>query len=1190
MFPVDTPQFPTSPIITGILYVMVMILGDSIGVADETTRGWHLPFVANFESDELGSDARIFGVAKCNRGLIYLAIPDESSVLVGNGNSWQRIEMEEAPLGIASDPQGRVWVSTEGSGAGWFETDRFGQPIFHRFHIELNEDDVRYFYWCFPTQNGVRLSSKRIAVEIDTSKTPFQATIHRALEGETFTGVDGDTLFVSREDNFNHQQVAGSKRLDLPFEYDRKIDFTTQLTDGSLVLAADSMSSLWKATGDGLQPFSEEFNQHKDDAQFSWAIPLSANRFGCANNQGFFCFDANGSLLYHLGAHNGLLSDRVDQFGEFDDGRIWLTYAGGNFSTLSPTSNLLRIQFSSHHGKAAIFDLLATPEKILAATNVGLFELEQDNNGRCSKIEKISASAVGSIHGRENEVFACDNFGVYQLINNELRQVKNEDCNRVYIFEENTALLFGGDYRVDIAHWTGDNFETFAKYELGFLAKRIIPGSGRIWVLGQMGELAVIYPAASWSQGAKVTVQKELSVIGLFAYNGKTIGWNSDGLFQLDVVDHHFKLSPLDPLDSLHKIFEQREIQKVSLLGKDRLLLMDAQLATLHTIDDGRCNFHASKQWILPPDSHVGSMCVDRNSVVWFESNGQLARFDSRLAQNVSTIAPLIQSHFDIEQLSDESTEKSDFIQLQASGNASFRASIPIGNFGNFTNEFRYRLEGLEEWSDWTTKVNKEYERLPGGTYRFEIQTRDYDQKILTFSGPRFHVATPWHSTWSAYSLYAILMAGCCLLGLVWRGRKLKATNRRMEQLVAQRTAEIERKRLELEQKSKQLIDQDRSHEANRLASLHTLIGGIAHDFNNILTSLNLTVEMMVISENAKIPALAGEAQKSIEFAAGICRELSTIAGTSPLKLQPYALGSLLRELEPILKNLISESIDFAMELENIQDDSALVDINLLKRAILNLVVNASEAAQSSVRLQLSGKRLSEDDLRPGRFVGNFPESGDYVCLTVSDDGPGIDSKIVDRLFDPFVSSKEFGRGLGLAVVMKTIGRHRGVIFVESEPGRTAFRVCLPRSSKHHPKIPTPHFDFSSKGLRKLLLVEDDLVIAKSNTRILKSAGYEVITVHTANDGFKAMSVEPSIEMLITDVMLPDMNGDQMARKILNDSPQLPILFVSGFSPQSMRPDVLERDQSAFIAKPYSTEQFLSEVRSLWNRVAASKR
>jgi PAS domain S-box-containing protein len=372
--------------------------------------------------------------------------------------------------------------------------------------------------------------------------------------------------------------------------------------------------------------------------------------------------------------------------------------------------------------------------------------------------------------------------------------------------------------------------------------------------------------------------------------------------------------------------------------------------------------------------------------------------------------------------------------------------------------------------------------------------------------------------------------------------------------------------------------------QAQKMEIVGRLAGGIAHDFNNLLTVINGTADLAAENLIAGDPLLAdlGEIRRAGDRAAALTQQLLAFSRKQIMKPDVVNLGALAANLRNMLQRLIGEHIDLmvtpAKDVGNV-----LVDPGQMEQVIMNLVVNARDAMPTGGTLTVETRDVELD----AAFAAVHPsvQPGPHVTVVVSDTGAGMDEATRLRVFEPFFTTKEPGKGtgLGLATVYGIVKQSSGSIWVSSTAGKgTTFTIYLPRVDAVAHASQKPRTLATLSGTETILLVEDENVVRHLATRILRGAGY---TVLTASHGVEALQLlerhDGPVDLLLTDVVLPGMSGRDLATRVAEVRPESKVLYTSGYTDDAiLRHGVLD-NATHFVGKPYSRAELTRKVREV---------
>jgi PAS domain S-box-containing protein len=376
---------------------------------------------------------------------------------------------------------------------------------------------------------------------------------------------------------------------------------------------------------------------------------------------------------------------------------------------------------------------------------------------------------------------------------------------------------------------------------------------------------------------------------------------------------------------------------------------------------------------------------------------------------------------------------------------------------------------------------------------------------------------------------------------------------------------------------------QEQLDRGRRLESVGQLAGGIAHDFNNILGVIMNYAEFVADELDADSQAHQDveEIRRAAERAAALTRQLLIFSRREVAKPEVMYLRDVITELENLLRRALGERIELETHFGE-ERASVLIDPGQIEQVLVNLAVNARDAMPDGGRLviEVESTELDEDYA----YMHPDTEPGSYVRLKVSDTGIGMGPETIEKVFEPFFTTKSEGTGLGLATVYGIVTGAGGRIDVYSEPGiGTTVKVHLPATSAT-PDVekPNPREQPAGRG-EIVLVVEDEPGVRKMAERILTKGGYSVIGMTRGNEAlaFLARDEQP-VDLLLTDVIMPEMLGTELVGKVRSLRPGLQVIYMSGYSHEVLAPQALtENGGSAFIEKPFNARELLRIVREL---------
>ena len=391
------------------------------------------------------------------------------------------------------------------------------------------------------------------------------------------------------------------------------------------------------------------------------------------------------------------------------------------------------------------------------------------------------------------------------------------------------------------------------------------------------------------------------------------------------------------------------------------------------------------------------------------------------------------------------------------------------------------------------------------------------------------------------------------------------------EDITDRKRAEEERKKLEAQ-----------LQQAQKMESIGTLAGGIAHDFNNILSPIIINTELalMDIPEGSTLILNLNEVLKASKRAKDLVMQILTFSRQTEQERVPLNLSSIVKEATKLLRSSLPATIEIRQNILT-KSDTILADPTQIHQVLMNLCTNAYHAMREKggvLEVSLSDVYLDEDS---AKNIGTL-KPGPYLRLSVNDTGYGIDPDFIDKIFEPYLTTKEkgVGTGLGLAVVLGIVKDHGGSIQVESvRGGGTTFNVFFPKidltsigKADTRESMPT--------GNERILLVDDEAAIINAGKQMLERLGYKVVTRTGSIDALEFFRSQPDqFDLILTDMTMPNMTGVELSKEIMNIRSDIPVILCTGFSEKIDEKKALELGIKAFVMKPIVMGKMANTIR-----------
>jgi signal transduction histidine kinase/ActR/RegA family two-component response regulator len=425
---------------------------------------------------------------------------------------------------------------------------------------------------------------------------------------------------------------------------------------------------------------------------------------------------------------------------------------------------------------------------------------------------------------------------------------------------------------------------------------------------------------------------------------------------------------------------------------------------------------------------------------------------------------------------------------------------------------------------------------------------------------------------------------------------KVETANQQLEQTVQKRTAmlALANKELrheinvhqQLDMEKKQLEDQLR--QAQKMEAIGTLAGGIAHDFNNILAAImgHTELALMQLAEKDQAERCLSEVLRASDRAKDLVAQILSFSRYSDSELKPLQISIVIKEALRLIRSTLPTTIHINRK---IQDQNSIIVGNAtqIHQIMMNLCTNAAHAMQGKdgdLTVSLKAVDIGIDDLVQSTAYPAGLGPGRYVCMTVADTGHGIPKHLINRIFDPYFTTKDkgVGTGLGLAVVQGIVQNHGGIIEVESSDGQgTIFHIFLPRvESEIKDEIKT--LQAIPDGHENILYVDDDATLAELGGKLLTTLGYRVTTETDPHHALAMYLEKPrAFDLIITDLIMPGLTGEALAAEILKHSPRMPIIVCTGFSERLSEDQLAQCGLKGVLYKPITIHHLAQVIRQV---------
>jgi two-component system cell cycle sensor histidine kinase/response regulator CckA len=465
--------------------------------------------------------------------------------------------------------------------------------------------------------------------------------------------------------------------------------------------------------------------------------------------------------------------------------------------------------------------------------------------------------------------------------------------------------------------------------------------------------------------------------------------------------------------------------------------------------------------------------------------------------------------------------------------------------------------------------------------FRELLKTQEWDVIISDYSLPEFSAPAALDIlNASQLDIPFIVISGTVGEETVVKLMKSGARDCVMKDHLARLPGAIERELRESDARRQYRRVEEQFRQAQKMEAIGRLASGVAHDFNNLLTIITGFAQLALLEPN---PAQSGLEQilRASERAAALTRQLLVFSRQQALDVHVFDLNALTHDLEKMVRRVIGEDVDIRTIFHD-DETPVKADPHQVEQVILNLVVNSRDAMPRGGTLTIETQHHHVDGHAANLF-GCAP--GNYVQMSVSDTGIGMDKLTLAKIFEPFFTTKSegHGTGLGLSTAYGIVSQSGGAIRAYSEPGvGTTMRILLPAATEKIVNNEHTKENAAQKGWETVLLVEDDETVLTLCSTVLQSHGYTVLEAEDAADAIEiCRGHREPIHLLVSDVVMPGANGPALAIEIRDIRPGIRTLFMSGYTEETMQQYGFSSHNAGFIQKPFSASSLASKVRQI---------
>ena len=1201
-----------------------------------------LKYLKNYTPEDYKLGHQNWGIVQDKRGIIYVG--NNNGLLEFDGITWREIYVPNLTIrSLAHDENsGTIYVGGINE-IGFLAPDQKGKETLTYVsllkHLDKSKHNFSKAWRTYSTKEGIyfrtstylfRWNSGQLKVILETEKdNPFKASF--ICNGTIFLRREKTVLAQLVEDELKPipgVEILADKKIFMTAPYDsQKLLLGTQ-TDGLYTYDSKEAKIL---------PFETKANEYLKANQLSFGIRMRSGDFALGTrNGGVVIIDTQGKIKQIYSKKQGLPDNYVRYIFEDSQLNLWLGLDKGisKIEHVSPISiyddrlDLPGIVLSVARYGTSNELFVGTTHGLYYLTALGKFCLVPGMIGNCYFLLSTGDSLL-----------AAANNGVFQVESNRVREIiKNrsyilhpsfKDKKRIWVgtskgLESLYVLNAPPGSKTGKIHWQKEHkFEKIDQEIYSIVEDK----NGSLWLgTATAGVIKVEFtgtggftqPVTTLFDPPKKIDPKEVHV-SMAA--GHVMFATVNGIYRLSdtkqklIPDFSLGVEFAGGATGVFRIVED----------KNNYIWLHSESRNIVAVPQPDGTYYLNKKpFLRMPRVQANAIYPDPvEDAVWFAGNDGLIRFDKKIKKDynagfqtiirkVTLNGELVSNGYKSENTSGIEPGRPIVIESK-SRNLRFEFAAPFFE-GEDKTQYRYILEGYEtDWSDWTSESHKEYTNLDSGEYTFKVTAKNVYQKLGIEDFFHFKVLPPLYKTWWALTLYTLAFLLMMSFVVKWRSGKLHREKLRLEEIVKERTKEINEKSRQLEEQSEKLKEMDKAKSR--------FFANISHEFRTPLTLIIGPLEQLL--SNGKDKGQQRKLNLMLKNSQRLLTLINQLLELSKFESGKMKLQASRQNIVPLLRGILAsfESVTIKNELDltfRVKDEakniSLYFDPEKLEDIIFNLLSNA-------VKFTPPGGRITVEVAQDHADESAFPSGS--VTISVSDTGPGIPRDQLGHIFDRFYQSDSTyehhrkGSGIGLTIAKELVALHRGRIDVHSHEGKgTEFIFRLPMGKEHLepgeivelpgtksaqkdgtkagimeiPGMETPEtaaieegerFDAETLGKNIILVVEDNSE-ARDYIRESLEPQYMIMEAANGEEGIhKARELIP--DLIISDIMMPDSDGYELCRVLKNDinTCHIPIILLTAKAAEEDILQGLETGADDYITKPFNTRILCARIKNL---------
>lgn len=1179
-----------------------------------------LPYIQNYLPSDHQGHPQSWWIAQSQEGLMYFA--NNMGVLEFDGVSWRMLSLpdQKRAINVAIDQENNIYTITSDD-FGHFIRDSKGKLVYKSLFADIKSSygDFGWMIDTWATNKGVYFISAKYIFLLNRNgeyqvwragKQSFYKSF--LVNNKLYVLKSGEGLLVIRDNVL--MPLSGTSI----FSKDKSLVLFSE--DGKSLIIGRENGSFYKYHHNQLAHFFELQGNYHINASFQSIAVLQNGLWALATKQGILLINTEGDVIQILSKEIGLPGSLITGLFLDQDKTLWAVLDNGitRIDTASP--------YTSFDDKLGInetaIEVIQHQGITYCATTEGLFYLTSQSDKSIFNEVSGLKTAVWDLYSDGEMLLAATTDGLFQIKNKKAYPVKGYTNNAFVIHRSKIdpkIIFIGGSFGLIALKQTQENtWERLGDITISKTADTFFwiyeEHPGRLWASGWAGGLytltfdkncvihstdCLLHPSIesyTVSHGLESGQENQMFQVKdhlVFASRNKILKFNQEqNRFQPD-------MSFMDiPLDSTSLILSLKELQN----GQVIICSASPEKCLLGTPDESGKYKWDSNYFFRLANNPIYDI-YSNGQVIWMSGASGVAQYDmhkiATKGTNFNTLVRKVSINNDSTLFFGQDLNYSP--PVLSYGVNKLRLEYAATTYtDHHSTQFSYWLEGLDdEWSGWTNEIQKDYTHLPEGAYTFHVKAKNVHGAIGSVDTYAFIILPPWYRTIWAYISYVIIFT-FLVFGIVkWRSQQLEKDKKKLEDIIQERTAELERKNEQLKE-----LDQMKSR----------FFANISHEFRTPLTLILGPLEQLLADPDIS-SADYFRWQVMTKNAKRLQQLINQLLDLSKLESGKLTLhlkkGDIFRFVKAIAASFSSMGQSNKVQyIQNIPEETvfAYFDPDNLEKIISNLLSNAFKFTESYGKVIIEAQAsFSSEEIETGSEDG-LAENG-WLHIQVQDTGRGIKAHHLSKLFDRFYQADDSdtrekeGSGIGLALVKELADLHGGKVEVESEENiGTTFKVILPIGKKYfdqeqlseelhksYDSIPTLEeeatvdtpIEHGDKLLPLILIVEDNPDL-RNYIKDCLGHDYAYIEGMNGGEGFKkAQKYMP--DLIITDLMMPGMGGTAFCKKIKADEllGHIPLIMLTAKSGVGEKVDGLKTGADDYITKPFNVEELRVRVKNL---------